>query len=93
VQLIIASSLGAFFKCRRAAPKVMPPILLYWPTMSEADTDGIAVGVELSCQLSVTFHCCSTDGSMEVRDDLELEVWMKQSCGTEFLSCIKNGTN
>ena len=36
----------------RAALKVMPPILFCWPTMSEADVGGEAVGVEPSHQYS-----------------------------------------
>ena len=48
----------------RAAPKVMPTILLYWPIMSEADVDGMAVEVEPSHQYSVPYSCratCSKD--------------------------------
>ena len=33
----------------RIAPKVVSPILLCWPTMSEADGGGIVVMVEPSC--------------------------------------------
>jgi len=29
-----------------AAPKVMPPILLHWPTVSEGNVGGMAVAVE-----------------------------------------------
>ena len=32
----------------RAASKVMPPILLCWPTMSQADIGGMTVEVEPS---------------------------------------------
>ncbi len=32
----------------RAAPNMMPPILLCWPTMTEVDLDGMAVEVEPS---------------------------------------------
>jgi len=46
----------------RADPKVMPPVLLYWPTMSEVDVDGMAVEDEHSCQHYITFCCCATDG-------------------------------
>jgi len=34
----------------RAAPKVIPLILLHWSMMSEADVGGMAVEVELSHQ-------------------------------------------
>jgi len=49
---------------RKAAPKVMPPILLCWPIMSEADVGGAVVDVEPSHQYShVTFYCHVTDVS------------------------------
>ena len=46
-----------------AALKVIPPILLYWPTTSKVDIGGAAVEVETSHQYSATFCCCATDGS------------------------------
>ena len=45
----------------RAALKVMPPILLCWPTVSEADVGILTVKVEHSCQYSIMLCCC--DGS------------------------------
>ena len=50
-------------KYTRATPKVIPPTLLCWPTVSEADVDGIAVEAEPSHQYSVTCCCCVTVGS------------------------------
>jgi len=50
-------------KCTRAAPKVMLPILLYWPTISGMDVGGMAVEVEPSHQYAMTLCCCVTDGS------------------------------
>jgi hypothetical protein len=47
----------------RTAPKVMPPILLCWPTRSEANIVDMAVEVEPSCQYSVKFCCRATDDS------------------------------
>ena len=49
--------------CARAAPKVMPPTLLYGPTVSEVDNSGMAVEVEPSRQYPII--CCyhMTDGS------------------------------
>ena len=47
----------------KAAPKVMPPISLYWPTAAEIDVGGAAVEVEPSSQYSVTCCCHVTDGS------------------------------
>jgi len=32
----------------RAAPKVMPPILLFWLVMSKVDVGGMAIEIELS---------------------------------------------
>ena len=47
----------------RAVLKVMPPILLHWPMMSEVDADGMAVEVEPPHQYSITFCCNVTNGS------------------------------
>ena len=47
----------------RASPKVMPPMLLCWYTMSEADVGGTVVEVERSHQHSTAFCCCVIDGS------------------------------
>lgn len=46
--------------CRNtmAAPKVMPSILLCWPTISKVDVEGMAIEVEHSCQYSAKFCCC-----------------------------------
>jgi len=49
----------------RAAPKVMPLILLYWLMTSEADVGGRTLYVEPSHQYSVMFCCCATDGDRE----------------------------
>ena len=43
-----------------AAPKVMPPVLLNWPT---SEAGGMAVEAKPSHQYAVTFCCCETDGS------------------------------
>ena len=45
----------------RTALKVMPPILLCWPTTSEVDAGGMAEEVEPSRQYSFTFRCHVTD--------------------------------
>jgi len=47
----------------RTALTVMSPILLCWPTVSEADDGGWAVEVEPSHQYSIMFCCCVMDGS------------------------------
>ena len=47
----------------RAALKVMHPILSCWLMLSEVNVSGMAEEVEPSCQYSVTFCCCMTDGS------------------------------
>ena len=41
----------------RVVPKVMPPVLLCWPMMSEADS-GMAVEVEPPHQYPIMFCCC-----------------------------------
>ena len=48
---------------KRAALRVMSPILLRWPTVSEVDAGSTAVEAEPSHQYSITFCCCMTDGS------------------------------
>jgi len=45
------------------ALKLMPPVLVWWPTMLEADVGDMAVEVEPSCQYSVKFCCRATDDS------------------------------
>jgi len=47
----------------RAALKVVPPILLCWPTVSEVVIGVMAVEVEPSRQYSVPCCCYATDGS------------------------------
>ena len=50
-------------ECTRVAPKLKTPILLCWPTTSEADVGDMAVEVQSSCQYSVKFCCRATDDS------------------------------
>ena len=45
------------------APKVIPPVLISWPSKSEADADGMAAEAEPSYQYSVTLCCPVTDSS------------------------------
>ena len=45
----------------RAALKVMLPILLCWPMISESDVDHMAVEVAFSLLYSVTFSCYVKD--------------------------------
>jgi len=54
---------GKILETMRAAPKLMSPILLCWPTMSEANVVDMAVEVEPSRQYSVKFRCHATDDS------------------------------
>lgn len=42
----------------RDAPKVMSPILLCSPTISQADVSGMTVVAKPSCKYSITFCCC-----------------------------------
>ena len=57
--------LGRSIHTTRAAPKLMPPILLCWPMMSEANVVDMVVEVEPSRQHSVKFCCRATDDSRE----------------------------
>ena len=41
----------------RAALKVLPSLLLYWPMTSEADLGGMAAEVEPSRHCSIKFCC------------------------------------
>ena len=50
-------------ECTRTIPKVMPPVLLCLPTMSEANIGGTSIEFEPSHQYSITFYCCVTDGN------------------------------
>ena len=47
----------------RTAPKVIPPTVLHLSTMSEAESTGMTVEVELSHQYSTTFYYHVTNGS------------------------------
>ena len=57
----------------RAGLKVMSPILLCWPIISEADVGDMAVEVETSCQYPITFCCCVTNWSRGA-------VWQNSVC-------------
>jgi len=46
-----------------AALKVLRPILLCWPTLSESDVGGMTVDAEPSYVVIVTLCCCAIDGS------------------------------
>jgi hypothetical protein len=76
-----APSIIFYSSCARVAPKLITPILLCWPTTSEADVDDMAVEVEPSRQYSVKFGCRAPDDSRG--DSLkkmasDMEVRMKQ---------------
>ena len=77
------------------APKVMPPILLCWPTMSETDVGEMSAGAEPSPQCSVPCCCCVTDGSRGQADRMvsDMGVGMEQWDGIEFLHAEKNCTH
>ena len=64
----------------RAAPKVMPPILLCWPVSSDADVGDIAVEVQPFPQYSITF-CCHVMGAEGQSDDMvpDMKVHVKQT--------------
>ena len=60
--------------------------------MSEADIGGMAVELEPSCQNRITSHCHVAEGQSD-RGKSDMEVCMRQRCGTEFLHVAKNGTH
>ena len=64
----------------RAAPKVMPSILLCWLTTAKMDVGGMAVKVEVSHQYSIKFCCCVTEAAAGQSDKMvsNMEVCMKQ---------------
>ena len=62
-----------------SVPKVMPPILLCWPMVSEVDVGGMAVEGEPFDQY------CITAGGQSNTVTSDTEVCMKQRCGVEFL--------
>ena len=82
-------------KCMRAASKVTSPILLCWPTMSEAGVGGMAVEVEPPHQYSIPFCCYATNGSR--RAVWQNGIWhgsADEAKGCHWvLSCRKNGTD
>ena len=65
--------------------------ILCWPMTSEVDAGGMAVEVEHSHQYFITFCCCVTDGSsgQSVRMVSDMEAWIEQRCGMEFLHADK----
>ena len=78
------------FPYMKDASKIMPPISLCWPMMSEAD-GGMAIEVEPSQQYSVTCCCHVTDGSRGAsgRMAADMEMRVKQRCVFEFLHAEK----
>jgi len=90
---------GALQRCKylifasfapRAALKVMPTVLLHWPTLSEVDADDMVVEVEPSYQYSVPFCCHVTDGIRWQSDRMasDMEGRVKQRCVIEFLHAV-----
>jgi len=69
----------------------MPPILLCWPTVSEADVGCMAVEAEPSHQYSIKCCCPVTDGAEGHSDTTvyDMEVWMKQRDVTDFFYAEK----
>ena len=63
VELVMIIPSIIYFLYMRAALEVMPPLLLCWPTVSEADVGAMIVEAERSHQYSITFCHCATDGS------------------------------
>ena len=76
---------------RHLAPKVRPPVLLHWLTISKVDVGGVAVEAEPSHQYFFTCCCCVTDGS---RRDSLTDWYLTWKCvwskGVELNSCTWN---
>lgn len=52
----------------RAAPKVIPPMLLCWPMSSEEDVGGMAIKAEPSQLYPITCCCHMTDRAEQQSD-------------------------
>ena len=78
-----------------AAPKVMPPILLCWPTTSEVDVGGMRTEAEPSRQYSIIFSCHTIDGSRGAV--WQNDVWHGSSYKAKVCHwippCRRNGTH
>ena len=68
----------------RATSKVMPPILLCWPTMSEANVGGMAAEAETP-STTIPLHVAAVQQRWSDKMMSDMGVCMKQRCGTEFL--------
>ena len=79
------------FKKDNRALKVMPVILLCWPTLSQVDVCSMTVEVEPLHQYSITFCCCATNGSRGAvwQNAIWHGMCMKQKCGVDFLHAEK----
>ena len=73
----------------RAAPKVTPPILFYWPITWEAEVVGMVVDDVPSLQYSVTVWQMAAEGQTDKMVS-GMKVGMNQRCGTEFLLVEKS---
>ena len=80
-----------WFVICKSCSKIMPPFLWCWPMTSEADVGGTAVLVEPSTNISLYFVAVwwmAAEGQSD-RMASEMEVCVKQRCGTEFLCAEK----
>ena len=68
------------------APKVMPPVLLCRPAMSEADAGGTAVELEPAASISLRLVAVRQMAAEGQSDKMEpdMEMCMKSRSGTEF---------
>ena len=86
IPLNLVTSMEVF--STQVATKVMLPISLCWPTVSEADGGGIAVKVEPFNQYFVAMWQTAAEGHSD-RMASDMEVHMKQRCEIEFLCAEK----
>jgi len=74
----------------QAAPKVVPPVLLHGPTMSEVDAGGTAAEVDPSHSIPlhvVAVWQMTAEGQSDTTAS-DVEVHMKQRGGIEFLATV-----
>jgi len=77
---------SAWVAVMRAALKVLPPILWYWPATSEVAVGGMAIEVKTSYQYSIIFCYHMTVRSRRVV--LQNGVWHESAYGTKVYHSI-----
>jgi hypothetical protein len=84
------SELQCYASCScyvRGTPKVMPPILLCWPTTLEPDAGGLAIEIEHSHRYFISFVAVRQIAAEEPSGKMapDMKVHTRQKSATEFL--------